>query len=223
MEKFKDIDNYIKVNTKILFNVVTGDYRGVYDSRIEDIKNDEIRITTPTLKGVPFPVYQNIEVEVSFINEKGRFSFKTKVLGRIVDKIPLIQIQKPDFIFRKELRKYFRVGARLKIKFRNINYKLKNGQPDIERTEQSAIIKDISGGGFRFVTDATITEGQAMEVFEIEGIEIKNDVICRVVSIYNNADKTDAGAEYISIKELDRDKIIKYVFQRQIELRKMAK
>ena len=223
MEKFKDVDNYIKVNTKILFNVLTGDYEGLYDSRIEDIMKDEIRITIPTLKGVPFPVYQNMEVEISFINEKGRFSFKTKVLGRIIDKIPLIQVKKPDIIVRKELRKYFRVGARLKIRFRSINYKITDGQPDIQRTEHSAIIKDISGGGFRFVTDAEITVGQAIELFEIEGIDVKSDIICRVVSIYNNTDKTEAGAEYVSIKELDRDKIVKYVFQRQIELRKMAK
>lgn len=223
MEKFKDVDSYIKVNTKILFNVLAGDYKGIYDSRIEDIKGGEIRITTPTLKGIPFPIYQNVEVEVSFLNEKGRFSFKTKVIGKIIDKIPLIQIQKPDFIFRKELRKYFRVGARLKIKFRNIVYKIRDEQPEIERTEQSAIIKDISGGGFRFISDAKINEGQAIEVFEVEGIDIKSDIICRIVSVYNEADKTEAGAEYISIKELDRDKIIKYVFQRQIELRKMAR
>ncbi|MBZ4672677.1 flagellar brake domain-containing protein [Deferribacterales bacterium Es71-Z0220] len=223
MEKIKDISTYLTINTKILVNVLSGNYRGIYDSRIEDIHNDKMKITIPSQKGIPFPLSPGSKLEVSFITPMGRFSFNSEVIGRTRENIPLLEIVYPEFLRRQELRRFFRVEARLKIKFRTIDYIEKDGAPEMIKKEYDGIIKDISGGGIRLTSDIQLEQGQAIELDMSEAIGTKFDIIARVVHIYNNDDKSEVGVEFITIKETDRDKIIKYVFQRQIELKRMSK
>lgn len=223
MEKLKDFSGYLTINTKILVNVLSGAYIGVYDSRIEDIDNNGIKITIPSQKGVPVPLSPGAKLEVSFITSIGRFSFKSKVIGRIKENIPLLIIAYPEFLRRQELRRFFRVETRLKVKFLTIDYIMKDGIPEMIKKGYEGIIRDISGGGLRLNCDIKLEQGQAIEIDMSESLGTKFDIIARVVHVYSNIDKSDVGVEFITIKETDRDKIIKYVFQRQIELKRMSR
>lgn len=222
MEKIKDVSNYLTINTKILVNVLSGNYRGIYDSRVEDIGKDKVKIAIPTQKGIPFPINPGANLEISFLTASGRFSFNSEVLGRVRENIPVLEIKAPSYLTRFELRKYFRVETRLKIKIKTIDYVINDGNPEMIKKDYEAIVRDISGGGVRLTTDAKLESGQALELDMSEAIGTKFDIVSRVVHLYNNDDNSEAGIEFVSIKETDRDKIIKYVFQRQIELRRMA-
>lgn len=223
MEKISDVSSYLSINTKILVNVLSGSYKGVYDSRIEDIEKNSIKITIPTQKGIPFPILPGTKIEVSFLTELGRFSFESTVKGRVKEKIPLIEIDYPKYLIRHEFRNYFRVETRLKIKFSILSFFEENGAPEIGKRDYVGIIKDISGGGARITTDAPLEIGDILELDILEELGTKNEIVSRVVHIYNKNDLTEAGIEFLLIKESDRDKIVKYVFQRQIELRKTLK
>lgn len=223
MERILDVSNYLSINTKILVNVLTGSYKGIYDSRIEDIGDKTIKITIPTQKGVPFPILPGTEIEVSFLTEQGRFSFKSIVKEKIKENILLLKIDYPTYLFRHEFRSYFRVEARLKIKFGVLNFAEIDGKPEINKHNYVGIIKDISGGGARISTDAPIEIGDILEIDLSEDLNTKNEVVSRVTHICSKNHLTEAGVEFVLIKEPDRDKIIKYVFQRQIELKKTLK
>ena len=113
--------------------------------------------------------------------------------------------------------------ARLKIKFGVLNFVEIDGKPEINKHNYVGIIKDISGGGARISTDAPIEIGDILEIDLSEDLNTKNEVVSRVTHIYSKNHLTEAGVEFVLIKEPDRDKIIKYVFQRQIELKKTLK
>jgi len=223
MEKLKDITSYLKINTKIFVNVLSEAYIGIYDSRIENIDNKVIKITIPSQKGVPVPLSPGAKLEVSFITQMGRFSFKSEVIGRVKENIPLLEIAYPDFLRRQELRRFFRVETRLKIKFHTIDYIMKDGIPEMIKKKYEGIVRDISGGGLRLNCDIKLEQGQAIEVDISESLGTKFNIIAIVVHVYSNVDKSDVGVEFITIKETDRDKIIKYIFKRQIELKRMSK
>jgi c-di-GMP-binding flagellar brake protein YcgR len=224
LEKVKNIDQFITINTKINVEVLKGNYRGVYTSRIEDIDSGAIYISIPTNKSFPVPLSPETEIEISFISDKGRFSFKTYVIEKITDKITMLKLSKPTEAYRKELRKYFRVDCRIKAKIYVIDFDIENGQLSMVKNSYTAIIKDISGGGMRVITEAPLKLDQAVEFDLSDELDLQKEVFGKVVKLYEDNDyssKIEAGIEFISIKENDRDKIIKYVFKRQIELRKM--
>lgn len=225
MDKYSNVEKFIIPNTSLSVIVPKGDYRGMYNSRIEDFDSESIYITIPSARGVPIPLRPGSPIEISFINENGRFSFNSVVKDRIKGKLPLLLIEKPDTIYRKELRKFFRVETRIKVLLKTITYTLVNNSPEIKVEEYGAHTKDISGGGARIVTEAPLEIDQAVELKFDDKNKIRglSEIFAKVVVIYENSEKVDAGLEFISIKESDRDKIIRYVFKRQIELRKMSK
>ncbi|MEF3255122.1 MAG: flagellar brake protein [Deferribacterales bacterium] len=223
MEKIKDYKNFLQLNTKVNISVRSGSYQGVYDSRIEDLRGDGIYISLPTLKGVPFPILPGTEVEVSFIASGGRFSFDTKVEGRVVDGIPMLKLKKPEYIYRSELRKFFRVDCRLKIKIHRLFFEKLNGDIIFKVNSYDALVKDISGGGVRLQTEIELVEDDIIQVDLTDHFPTINEIFGRVVTVFPKVDKKyEYGVEFISIRERDRDLIVKYVFRRQIELKKLT-
>jgi c-di-GMP-binding flagellar brake protein YcgR len=226
LEKIKNPDPYLDINLNVNFHILTGDYAGMYHSRIEDVDKKNIFFSAPTSKSIPIPVTPNTEVEVSFISDKGRFSFKSVIVERIKDKIMLVKVRKPDVIYRKELRRFFRINTRLKAKLIILDLSSNGGKIQLEKKKHEVLIKDISGGGMRIITSQPLKLEQAVEFDLSEALGLDNDIFGKVVNIYSpeqRKDKMEVGIEFISIKEKDRDKIIKYVFQRQIELKKLSK
>lgn len=226
MEKIKNIEQFLEINININVEVLKGSYKGMYSSRIEDINNKSIFISIPTSQSVPVPLAPNTSLELSFLNTKGRFSFQTQVITKVKDKIQMLELKKPEIIYRKELRKYFRVDTRLKATLFVINFNIEKGDLNMVKDSFDTIIKDISGGGMKIATIAPLKEEQAVEFNLFDSLGLKKEIFGKVSKIFPpepNSGKFVAGIEFISIKENDRDKIIQYVFKRQIELRKLSK
>lgn len=223
MEKIKDYKNYLQINTKINVSVNSGDYKGVYDSRVEDIRQDGVYVSIPTLKGVPFAIRPGMQVEVSFITDQGRFSFDSTVEGRVTDGIPMLKLKRPEYIYRSELRKYFRVDCRLKTKVFKIFYNISNNEVIAKLDSYDALIKDISGGGLRLQMEHELVEDDIILLDLKEHFVGLNEIFGKVVTVFPKINKMhEYGIEFISIRERDRDMIIKYVFKRQIEIKRLS-
>lgn len=226
MEKIKNVDQYVLINSKINVEVLKGEYKGMYSSRIEDLNKKSVYISIPTSQTLPVPLAPSTMIEISFLNAKGRFSFKTTVKKRIKDRITMLELEKPELIYRKELRKFFRVDSRIKARVFLIDFNIEDGELNMVKDTYDVIIKDISGGGMRISTVAPLQEEQAVEFDMFDELGIRKEIFGKVAKLFppeQNSGRFEAGIEFISIKENDRDKIIKYVFQRQIELRKLSK
>lgn len=223
MEKIKDYKDLLQINTKINVTVRNGEYEGVYDSRIEDITKDGIYISIPTLKGVPFLIRSGSVVDISFVANGGRFSFQAEVEGRVKDGINMLKLKKPPYIHKSELRRYFRIGCRLKITISRLLYQKSNGNVTAKIDAYEATVKDISGGGVRIQVAAEFQEDDVILLDFKNYFPTINEIFGKVVKIFpKNENLHEYGVEFISIKERDRDLIIKYVFMRQIELKKLT-
>lgn len=229
MEKITNVNRYLVVNMRINISSEFGEYRGVFDSRVEDVRANDILVTIPTERGIPMPLKPGLQVEMSFIAEGGRFIFKSKVLGRVKMNIPLLSMEKPDHLVRTELREFFRVDTRLKIKL-IITRPNPDDPMEVIKEVHDAICTDLSGGGCRIRTDDfEIERGDKVELDFMNTVDGVYNLMGKAVRIFDQIKdetgevKKDLGIVFTNLHDSDRDKVIKYVFKRQIELRKLLK
>lgn len=217
MEKINDVDKFLSVNQKLLLEVKVGDYAGTYDSRIEDMLGEEMHIAMPSERGVTVPLKPKTKAHISFVMDRGRMSFKSVVEDRFMDPRPMLKVVKPDVLFREELRSFFRVDTRIPVK---ILVDINEGDI-IKQKMYEAKILDLSGGGCRVSCDAPIAKNDVFELFFLGSIDRLDSVKLEAKRIRKVEEHIEVGSEFYSVSQGDRDKIIKYVFKRQVELRKL--
>lgn len=219
MEKYTNVDKFLIINQKIILDVKFGEYPGVFDSRIEDITPKTIRITMPSEKGFPVPLALGISINVSYVGDNGRFSFQSKVISRLKEQIPMLEIEKPSVVFRKELREFFRINTGAKVKIL-ASYEDDKGCPVDDVFE--AYVQDISGGGMRVTGGYRLEHGQEVEIYFGDMVpELKSAKAAVMRSVAHEDQRYEAGLKFLGMNTVDRDKVIKYVFKRQLELRKL--
>jgi c-di-GMP-binding flagellar brake protein YcgR len=219
VEKYTNVDKFLIINQKIILDVKFGEYPGVFDSRIEDITPKTIRITMPSEKGFPVPLALGISINVSYVGDGGRFSFQSKVLSRLKEQIPMLEIEKPSVVFRKELREFFRINTRARVKIL-ASYEDEKGSPVDDVFE--AYVQDISGGGMRVTGGYRLEHGQEVDIYFGDMVpELKSTRAVVMRSVAHEDQRYEAGLKFLGMNTVDRDKVIKYVFKRQLELRKL--
>ena len=148
---------------------------------------------------------------------RGRLSFKTIVIDRFMDPLPTLKIEKPKVLFREELRSFFRVDTRIPVK---IMVDVDEGDI-IKQKMFEAKVTDLSGGGCKVFTSAPIKSGDIFEIFflgNVDKVDSTKVKACRVVKVEENI---EVGSEFYDINQGERDKVIKYVFKRQVEMKKL--
>jgi len=219
LEKLVKFDKFISVNQKLLIEVKVGDYPGIFDSRIEDVSHKEhIMVSMPTSKGRTVPLAPNTRLHVSYVMDMGRFTFKSIVLDRLKSgTMMLLKIAYPDAVFREELRAFFRVDTRLSIK---ATVPVKKDDIWLEKLVE-AKVTDMSGGGLKMFTDIPVAKDATIEIFFMGHIEKLDQVKAQVMRCRSVEGKFEIGVKFVDLHQTDRDRIIKYVFKRQVEQRKL--
>ena len=220
LEKLDKFEQFITINQKLLLEVKVGDYPGIFDSRIEDIVKgkNQIMVSMPTDRGQTVPLRPNTRLHVSYVMDRGRFSFKSLVLDRIMDPLPMLVITYPDAVFRQELRSFFRVDTRIPVKLM-VNTKTGEGIMSQKIVEAKAV--DISGGGLRLFSEIKAEKDDIIEIYFLGAIDKLEMAKGQVMRCQKREDMYELGIKFLDLGQSDRDKVIKYVFKRQVELRKL--
>lgn len=200
------------------------DSNKLYKSRIADIQGESLAIEIPideeTGKMHGFPM--KTEITISFVDMGGiKYAFDTIVTGKSRDNIPLLLINMPklDQIRKIQRRDYLRVPTNLKLTFTPQNKE--------ESVEGTTI--DVGGGGAGFALDSSINLELGDELVCSITIPVARkglDVIrfsakvARIIPPNEGYNLQRIGLQIMDIQERDRDKIIRYCFQRELELRK---
>ncbi|WP_433946413.1 flagellar brake protein [Paenibacillus sp. SN-8-1] len=191
-----------------------------YKSRISEIEEDSflIEVPIPVNGGGMKKLYMGDELSGYFITDEGvKNYFSTYVLGFVSDNIKLVRIRKPDpeSITRVQRRNFLRVTADLEVAVKtqsNIRF--------VARTE------DIGGGGFSFYCEPqySLLEGDILHCWillpykngSIEHVPIEAEIV--------RMKKLETGRSLVmmkfeSISDMERQKLIKYCFERQFDFR----
>ncbi|MGE8204350.1 flagellar brake protein [Heyndrickxia sp. NPDC080065] len=192
-----------------------------YKCKIADIDGDKLYIDYPIsiITNRTAFLTNSLEINVMFSTEDNlAFQFRSKVIGKIKKKIPLIVLQlPPKEDFKKiQRRQFVRVETALDISihFPNSNYQF------------ATVTEDISAGGCAIILPKNIAPlpyetGEALLVLPMQSGEYHYiKTTCKLIRIWDVSKKMVASIEFTDIQEKEKQQIFRFCFEKQLELRK---
>ncbi|MFC3745824.1 flagellar brake protein [Paenibacillus sp. GCM10012306] len=214
---------YPKINDNLYIQVASSDAVEAeieYRSRIAETEDEAFWIEIPMQEGSGRLKKLTIgdELSVYFMTEGGiKNYFYTHVVGFKEDVIRMVRVRKPaqESIFKIQRRSFLRVTAELELAV-----KTSSGSRFLVRTE------DVGGGGTSFLTDAKVK----LEVEDrlscwllvpyrngtSEHVNFEGEVV-RIKTLENG--RSLAMLKFAAISDTERQKIIRYCFERQFDFR----
>lgn len=190
-----------------------------YRSRVEVIHDNRIVIASPLKSGSIIPLRPGIVVKLIYADNGAVYTFAAEVIAQNIQTPPTITLGHPYDVKRIQRRNFVRLDAKLNVTMEKVDDKL---VPTGETF--SGITADISGGGMMFLTTKKLTWGENLQATVLFSDDESVKAVGRVVRYTENPPtvkyKYSVGLEYTVIEEPERDKIIKFIFNRQRELRK---
>ncbi|WP_019638961.1 flagellar brake protein [Paenibacillus fonticola] len=189
-------------------------------SRIADMEEDTLLIEVPIESGSGRikRLYMGDELSVYFLTEQGvKNYFNTYVLGFADDVVQLVRIRKPEpeTITKIQRRHFLRVIAKLDLAVR-----LK------DNTRFVAFTEDVGGGGVSFLADSKYKLAEGEPLFCWLLLSFKNGSIDHVPfeAQIVRTKKLETGrtmtmVKFVSISDMERQKLIRYCFERQFDFK----
>jgi len=212
-----------KVNDLVYIQVASADKSNEEKeckSRIADVEEESFLIEVPIESGSGRikKLYIGDELSVYFLTESGvKNYFNTYVLGFADDVVQLVRIRKPEpeTITKIQRRHFLRVVAELEIALQ-----MKDGVRFVTHTE------DVGGGGVSFSCSSVFNLVQGDQLFCWLLIPFKNGSIdhapfeAEVVRTKKlDSGRTMVMLKFVSISDLERQKLIRYCFERQFDFK----
>lgn len=214
---------YPKINEYLYIQVASSDTAEAeveYRSRIAETDDEAFLIEIPMQEssGRLKRLFMGDELSAYFITEGGiKNYFNTHVLGFKEDVIRMVRVQKPaeESIFKIQRRSFFRVNAELELAVKD-----SNGSRFLVRTD------DIGGGGTSFLADNKVKMEVGGKIScwllvpfrngSTEHVYFEGEVV-RIKELENG--RNLAMVKFVAITDTERQKIIRYCFERQFDFR----
>lgn len=214
---------YPKINEYLYIQVASSDTAEAeveYRSRIAETDDEAFLIEIPMHEssGRLKRLFMGDELSAYFITEGGiKNYFNTHVLGFKEDVIRMVRVQKPaeESIFKIQRRSFFRVNAELELAVKD-----SNGSRFLVRTD------DIGGGGTSFLADNKVKMEVGGKIScwllvpfrngSTEHVYFEGEVV-RIKELENG--RNLAMVKFVAITDTERQKIIRYCFERQFDFR----
>ena len=185
-----------------------------FNSNIQDITEEYIAISIPINAGEYIPLSKGTLIEVIYYEEENLYKFKSIVVGRKFEKIPILLIAKPSEVKKIQRRKYVRVPLISTAKYVNLKSSPRTDPRSIEPNEYlKAIIVDLSGGGMKVkVPDQIKLNDYLLVSLTINAEDIL--LVGQAMRIVKEEDgRFICGLSLNFLDNLTREKIIKYIFR----------
>lgn len=209
----------LKVGTVIFIEKENSDDEGKYKSRVVDVKKDFVMIDYPAHieTGKTTFLTNDMELFVSFTDElEMSYGFKTKVEGRRLDGIPMLQLayKGDDHLIKIQRREFVRVDA-------NIDVAVEE-----EGKVKQLVTTDVSAGGLavNLPNINTLKENSYVKLLIV--LPFKKRTIeyvraeAKVVRVWEEHEQKIASLEFFQISATDRQQIVQFCFERQLQLKK---
>ncbi|MDG5787621.1 flagellar brake domain-containing protein [Evansella sp. AB-P1] len=212
----------IKVGSTLFLEVNDGDdTRKRYRSKVLDIEDNHLFIDYPVdeQKKKAHFFGSGTEFRAWFLADNGIFLFNTEVIGKAHRNLPMLYLKDPggDNYIRIQRRQYVRVDCSVDVAIHALN---ENFDPF------TSISLDLSGGGFALLlpnnhpleVSDEISAWFALNYQSGEILYINTEA--KIVRIYQENGKPRASFQFNKVNETDRQKIVRFCFEKQLAHRK---
>ncbi len=184
-----------------------------YFTSVQEIVDGELVISAPIIKGRIEPLEIRMTYGMCVYTKKGLYRCEVELVSREKrDNLFLLTISLQSDLVKYQRRQYYRMDCILEFSFKGTD------------TDQwyNAVILDISGGGIRFYTTKALKEGDGIFNHITLGANDKENNLFlggKVVDVeIHSRDKEvqyEVRESFDSIDEVDREAIIKYIFDEE--------
>ncbi len=188
-----------------------------YFSSIQEIEDNKLIIAAPIVKGKIEPLEVDTDYGICIYTKKGLYRCEVQLVSREKKgNLFLLNFITVTEIVKYQRRQYYRMDCIIKFTFKGVDKKW-----------YDAVILDISGGGIRFSTNSKVEQGDYILnniKFDLKGNVIDMLVYGNVININHNASssalKYEVRVAFEDISKVDRENIIKYIFDEERRRRK---
>lgn len=190
-----------------------------YPTQIEDVDQTGVVVLAP-MEGREYRLLNpGQDVAVHFREEGRGYLFDAPVLEVRASQPPVMVLARPRAVYPYERREYYRLATRL------IPDAAVLLGPEGEPVRPVvATVLDISGGGLQFASADPLPPGARVRfALSLDEAGPPVTVLARVLSIEEPQEGRELFRFHAKFEDLlnrERDRIVRYVFQQQIELRK---
>lgn len=189
-----------------------------FSSRIEDLSDDKLVLGMPMLKGYPIIPTIGSTFEAKLVTEFSAYKFVSVYKGKKMDPFPVWVASIPKVVEKFQQREFVRIKTTIPVLVR-----LRDEESEKLLPPVNTYIRDISGGGVRLIMNHSLPEKSIIhlefDVPEIETIKVYAEVI-RSVQPVGTEDIFWIGAKFLSLPNLIRSKLIRFIFKKQREMLK---
>lgn len=183
------------------------------------LPNGSMEILAPIHEGRFFTIHRETQMDVIYEENGDLFKFLAVVLEQKVSgNIHLLKIQPRSGAERVQRRTFYRFNCLLDINYRFFD---KNADKKEALGEfKKAVTKDLSGGGMLLLLNEKPVTGWFLEGVIKVGREVRfKGHIVRVIKVEGKGKfNYETGVEFINITNMDRERIISFIFDQQRKL-----
>ncbi len=186
-----------------------------HHSLVEDIKEQEIVLSLIHRQQKPLVMEAGTDLNVVYAVDEVAYKFSSQVLREDLNgQVPLLIIKRPERIERHQRRNWVRMRTTLTVHCAAARLL----QPEEEATLLTGKILDLSGGGILLEVETDCRPGdQLLLTIHLPDGEMK--CLGEVRRILGKDGSHAYGIQFLLIGEKDRDRIVRYIFQMQRNLR----
>lgn len=190
-------------------------YFGVH---VVELTDRDIGFEVPLEReGRPVRVRPGLKVSVEYSTQTGIYRFGGVVTEVGEDGTAWFRMNRPSKWDHLQRRRFFRLSISVAVWWRPVR-----GEEGGVGRFREALTHDLSGGGLRLAFEEDLPVGTELQLKIDIGEHRPVEATGKVVrSCYREDDGVVlASIEFLEIDEVDRDRLIRYLFQRQGELRR---
>lgn len=217
--------------------IAENEKKKVYQSMVCDVlSEDRLEVYMPLEKSKLILLPVDVEYDMYFYTPGGLFQCFAKVIDRYkADRNYILLFELTSNLRKFQRREYYRLSCALEMDARvlekeevqSIEQKEKNLVPGLPL--KRSIIVDISGGGIRFVGEYYY-EPESLICCKyhlvIDGRDKEYTLVARIIAAKQVEDKPgmyEHRAQYINIDTLEREEIIRFIFEEERKHRRREK
>lgn len=206
----------LKVNQRIEIELNQNKNTAIFPSRIEEIGEDVLIIAAPLHKGVPLMVEEGRHLAVRVVIDRVPYRFISRLLRRRSGVVPLWEITLPRSVKKIQQRNYVRLDVMIPVIM-----VVDDGQG--QKKTFRAVTKDLSGGGALVVLREELNVGTkcflVLTVPDSKEVKTAGEIV-RIDRPQPDGDIYWTAVKFLSLRETERDLIIRFIFKKQLELKR---
>jgi len=186
--------------------------RRIYASRVQDVDGDRVTLSVPRQEGTIVPLHVGDRIGVATKSGGQSYRFLTEVLERRARPIPVLVVQRQDWVTRYQRREYYRVDVGIQARFEPFRV----GGRAPKALNRPGEVVNLSGSGCRIRAPRLLGRVRYVAVqFVLPGQREEIRAICEVVARSGSrrgaAGRAEIAGRFIEIDRASRERIVRFV------------